>query len=139
MTYPVILSRPSRRTFAKLCAATFATLPLRAIACPSHSLPSEAFSISLELSELGEADGRLQFVIRLSNPAGTPALLTSIQLFAPGDSMPRKARFDLAGADIRPSYTGRLQLERSQNVMALAELADGTFVHDRRFVSLTVA
>lgn len=136
MPYPYTRCRISRRTFTKSCISLLALAPVPTIADPMAVHSIGAFSISLELKSVAGSNGHHSFVIRVANPAGALTQLKSIQLFAPGDRVPRKASFDVAGGDVRPNYSGRLHLESSQYVMALAEFDDGTLVHDRRFASL---
>lgn len=136
MDHSVAHTPVSRRSLLRLFSFGLALSPFFGTAFPSVGRSSGTFSLSLELQSAPEASGSFPFIVRIAHPENAPSRLKSIQLFAPGDATPRKARFAVDDVVTRTVYAGQLTLERSQYVMALAELSDGTLIHDRRFASL---
>ena len=121
-------------------AAAVALLP--AVAVADSNGVSEAVAAFTKGARALEAGLSLEVPEIADNGGAVPVRVAAegarrIALFADGNPYPRVAIFSF-GPLTPPAATIRIRLARSQNVIAVAELADGTFRKATRPVSVTV-
>lgn len=133
---------PTRRDVMRLggAAAAAALFPAGAAADPNGvSQAIAAFTkgaralevgLSLEVPEIADNGGAVPVRVAAGGAR-------RIALFADGNPNPGVVVFEF-GRFAPPAATIRIRLARSQNVIAVAELADGTFRKAARPVSVTV-
>ena len=97
------------------------------------------FSVSIELPASATIGKPVPFTVGIVSPSKAPARVRSVQVFGLGERSPRKAMFELDRQHASTRLTGRVHLGQSQNVMVVAELADGSLVHARQFVRVKSA
>lgn len=125
-----------------LAASVAALLPWRAVAeVPSLEEMIDGFTggaqterdgLELDITDLAENGASVP--VELRAPAGAAALM----LLMPGNFQPHAytARFGPAAGS--PRLATRIRLAQSQEVIALAEMADGRFLEARKRVDVTL-
>jgi sulfur-oxidizing protein SoxY len=120
-------------------AATAALMPV----APAHAATDAAIAaftggatpvpgdITLDIPEIAENGASVP--VTVSAPGAT-----AIALFATANPNPGIATFTFRPLAARPVATTRIRLAQSQDVIAVAKLADGSFVETRAKVMVTV-
>ena len=133
---------PTRRDVLRLSVAAAAALLPAGVAGASNgaseaiaeftggSSPREDGSLLLEVPEIADNGGAVP--VRVAAEGAR-----RIALFADANPYPDVAEFAF-GSLVPPAATIRIRLAESQNVTAVAEMADGTFRRASRRVSVTV-
>ena len=133
---------PTRRDVLRLSVAAAAALLPSGVAGASNgvseaiaeftggSSPLEGGSLLLEVPEIADNGGAVP--VRVAAEGAR-----RIALFADANPYPDVAEFAF-GSLVTPAATIRIRLAESQNVIAVAEMADGTFRRASRQVSVTV-
>ena len=133
---------PTRRDVLRLSVAAAAVLLPAGVARASNgvseaiaeftggSSPREGGSLLLEVPEIADNGGAVP--VRVAAEGAR-----RIALFADANPYPDVAEFAF-GSLVPPAATIRIRLAESQNVTAVAEMADGTFRRASRRVSVTV-
>ena len=133
---------PTRRDVLRLSVAAAAALLPAGVAGASNgvleaiaeftggSSPREGGSLLLEVPEIADNGGAVP--VRVAAEGAR-----RIALFADANPYPDVAEFAF-GSLVPPAATIRIRLAESQNVIAVAEMADGTFRRASRRVSVTV-
>ena len=133
---------PTRRDIMRLGGAAAAAALFPAVAAADSNGVSEAVAAFTKGARALEAGLSLEVPEIADNGGAVPVRVAAegarrIALFADGNPYPRVATFSF-GPLTPPAATIRIRLARSQNVIAVAELADGTFRKAARPVSVTV-
>ena len=133
---------PTRRDVLRLSAAAAAALLPAAVAGTSNGV-SEAIAEFTGASSPREGGGVLLEVPEIADNGGAVPVRVSaegarrIALFADANPYPDVAEFTF-GSLVPPAATIRIRLAESQNVIAVAEMADGTFRRTSRRIAVTV-
>ncbi len=130
---------PTRRDLLRLGAAAVALMPAAAEASNGVSEAIARFTggaepadggVRLEVPEIADNGGAVP--VRIAAPGAR-----RIALFAEANPYPGVAVFAF-GSLAPPAATIRIRLARSQKVIAVAEMADGTFRRTARRIAVTV-
>ena len=130
----------TRRDVLRIGAAAVALFPVGSAAA-SNGVPEAvaAFTggaepvdggLRLDVPEIADNGGAVP--VRVAAPGAR-----RIALFADGNPRPGVAVFEF-GKLVPPDAGTRIRLARSQNVIAVAEMADGTFRRASRKIAVTV-
>ena len=121
-----------------LGAATAALLPLRAMASVEEDIA--AFTggaaageggVSLDAPEIAENGNTVPISV---NAPGAVA----IAVFAAGNPVPAVATFNFGPLAAAQSASTRIRLAKTQDVIAVAKMADGSFVQTSKTVKVTI-
>ena len=130
----------TRRDVLRMGAAAVALFPAGAAAA-SNGVPE---AIAAFTGGAAPADGGLRLDVPeiADNGGAVPVRVAApgarrIALFADGNPRPGVAVFEF-GKLVPPDARTRIRLARSQNVIAVAEMADGTFRQASRKIAVTV-
>ena len=131
---------PTRRDVLRLGAAAVALLPAAA-AADSYAI-SEDVAAFTGGAEPVRGGVRLEMPEIADNGGAVPVRVAAegarrIALFADGNPRPGVAVFEF-GRLVPPDARTRIRLARSQKVIAVAEMADGTFRWTSRKIAVTV-
>jgi sulfur-oxidizing protein SoxY len=119
-------------------AACAAVLPLRAYAAADEAIA--AFTggadvgtggVTLTAPEIAENGNTVP--IEVSAPGAV-----AIAVYAAGNPVPNVATFKFGPLAASQSASTRIRLATTQDVIAVAQMADGTFVSDRKEVKVTI-
>lgn len=94
--------------------------------------------IELGLPQIAEDGSNVPLDLAVASPMTTEDHVTALHVFAERNPQPAVATFRLGPANGRAAVSTRLRLAESQDVIALAELSDGTVHLARRTVQVTV-
>ncbi len=121
-----------------LGATAVAMLPMRAIAAADEAIAAftggaetGAGDITLDAPEIAENGNTVP--ISVSAPGAT-----SIAVFAAGNPTPGVATFNFGPASGSQSASTRIRLAGTQDVVAVAQMADGSFVQTAKTVKVTI-
>ena len=119
-------------------AAAAAVLPLRgyaavdeAIAAFTDGAEPGSGGITLTAPEIAENGNTVP--VEVSAPGAV-----SIAVFALGNPVPAVATFNFGPLAASQSASTRIRLAGTQEVVAVAKMADGSFVEDRKEVKVTI-
>jgi sulfur-oxidizing protein SoxY len=120
-------------------AATAALLP----ALPADAAVTDAILAFTGGATPADGDVTLDIPEIAENGASVPVSVAApgaaaIALFAAGNPNPGVATFTFGPLAARPAATTRIRLASTQDVIAVARMADGSFVQTRRPVMVTV-
>ncbi len=149
----MLSSRPSRREFAIGAAAGVAAVALPA--SPSlaqdqaqawelavRKILGEAKPIdgkmTLELPEIAENGNTVPFTIAVDSPMTDKDHVKAIHIIATSNPQPGVATFRLSPISGKAAVASRMRLQRTQDVIGIAELSDGRFLMTKRPVKVTI-
>ena len=131
---------PTRRDVLRLGAAAAVLFPAGAVRA-SNGVPEAIAAFTKGAAPL-EGGVRLDVPEIADNGGAVPVRVAApgarrIALFADGNPRPRVAVFQF-GKLVPPDARTRIRLAKSQTVIAVAEMADGTFRRASRKIAVTV-
>jgi sulfur-oxidizing protein SoxY len=94
--------------------------------------------ITLDVPEIAENGNVVPFNITVDSPMTEAAHVRSLRVFSTGNPQPLIATFRFSLDSGRAAVSSRLRLAKSQDVVALAELSDGTFVTATKNIKVTI-
>src|SRR5262245_36804426 len=146
-------SRPSRREFAigAAAAASVAALPLSTALAQDQpqawelavrkilgeAKPIEG-KITVELPEIAENGNTVPFSISVDSPMTDKDHVKAIHIVATSNPQPGVATFRLSPQSGKAMVASRMRLQRTQDVITIAELSDGRFLMAKRPVKVTI-
>ena len=101
-------------------------------ATPSQEL------LTLKMPEIAENGNVVSVTLDASAAQEQGKVLTALHIFATDNPWPYVATFKLSKLSGQASVTSRMRLARSQKVMALAAVDDGSFLLAETFVKVTI-
>jgi len=153
MRRTVLSSRPSRREFAigAAAAATLAALPLETVLAQDQTQPWEQAvrkilgdakpidgKITVEMPEIAENGNTVPFTIAIDSPMTETDFVKAIHIVATANPQPGVATFRLTPLSGKAAVASRMRLQRTQDVITIAELSDGRFLMAKRAVKVTI-
>ena len=153
MRRTVLSSRPSRREFAigAAAAATLAALPLETVLAQDQTQPWEQAvrkilgdakpidgKITVEMPEIAENGNTVPFTIAIDSPMTETDFVKAIHIVATANPQPGVATFRLTPLSGKAAVASRMRLQRTQDVITIAELSDGRFLMAKRTVKVTI-
>ena len=148
------LGRRSRRDVLRLAATGLlaaAALPMQirsARATPedveailSERYGDRSFSearIDLDLPEIAENGNTVPVAVAVDSPMTTDDYVKSVTIFAEGNPLPEVAMFHFTPRSGIAQAATRMRLAGTQNVVAVAEMSDGSLYLARKEVKVTI-
>ena len=146
-------NRPSRREFAigTAAAVSLAALPASTVLAQDppqawelavrkilgEAKPIEG-KITVELPEIAENGNTVPFSISVDSPMTDKDHVKAIHIVATSNPQPGVATFRLSPQSGKATVASRMRLQRTQDVITIAELSDGRFLMARRPVKVTI-
>jgi sulfur-oxidizing protein SoxY len=145
--------RPSRREFAigTAAALSVAAPPLSAVLAQDQTQAWELAvrkilgeakpidgKITVELPEIAENGNTVPFSISVDSPMTDKDHVKAIHIVATSNPQPGVATFRLSPQSGKAAVASRMRLQRTQDVITIAELSDGRFLMARRPVKVTI-
>lgn len=144
----------NRREFCKKTSA------LALIACSGATLfaaeEQKVLTVQEAIAKFTGGKGSKQSIVVLSAPeiaenglvvplkvsvemeTSNPLFPKKIHLIAPGNPVPHVCSMSISKRNGRAYMSTRVKLAKSQEIIALVELGNGTFVHDSKMVKVTI-
>ena len=142
---------PSRRGFAIGAAAAIAVaaLPLDTALAQDQAWeqavkkilgeakPSDG-KMTIEMPEIAENGNTVPFTISVDSPMTEKDYVKAIHIIATANPQPGVATFQLTPLSGKATVASRMRLQRTQDVIGIAELSDGRFLMAKRAVKVTI-
>ncbi len=126
----LFIVRPARATPEELEAALRETF---------GDLPIARDKVTLEIPRVAENGGVVPVTVRVDSPMSAQDYVRSIHLFAEKNHLPRILEVRLGPHNGRAVMTSRIRMATSQQVMAVAEMSDGTLWSAAADIEVTVS
>jgi len=94
--------------------------------------------LSIKMPEIAENGNVVSVTIDASQAQDSGKQIKSLSILATENPWPDVATFKLSKLSGKPTITSRMRLARSQKVVAIAALEDGTFLLSEAFVKVTI-
>ncbi len=94
--------------------------------------------VALSLPELALSQNAVPFRVSIDSPMTESDYVKKIHVLASENKAPRIASFFLTPLSGKAEVSSRMRLEKSQVIIAIAEMSDGTFYIGKRKVELAV-
>ncbi len=94
--------------------------------------------IALDVPEIAENGNVVPFNITVDSPMTELNFVRSLRIYSTGNPQPLIATFRFSRESGRAQVSSRFRLAASQDIVALAELADGTFLTTKRNIKVTI-
>jgi len=94
--------------------------------------------MSLELPEIAANGNTVPFTISVDSPMTDKDHVKAIHIVATANPQPGVATFRLSPISGKAAVASRMRLQRTQDVITIAELSDGRFLMTRRAVKVTI-
>ncbi len=95
--------------------------------------------VSLELPRLAESGNVVPVTVKVDSPMTAQNHVRAIHLFAEKNNLPRILAVELGPWNGRPEVASRIRLATSQQVLAVAEMSDGSLWSAAAEVEVTVS
>lgn len=102
-----------------------------------EAVPEEG-KVTLTLDEIAENGNNVPFEIAVDSPMTAEDSIKTLYLFSTGNPQPAVAAFHFTPLSGKAAVKGRMRLARTQDVIALAERSDGTFLVATRRIEVTI-
>ncbi len=154
MTKRVIERTLSRRdAIAALGAGVLAVAGARLIIGPAQASPdsAEAFmskliggratkggKITLKLPPIAENGNTVPLTVSVDSPMTASNYVKTVHVVADGNPNPEVASFHFTPASGKAQATTRIRMAKTQNIIAVAEMSDGSLYRTARNVKVTI-
>ncbi len=95
-------------------------------------------NITLELPQIAENGNTVPLSVEVESPMTDTDHVKAIHIFADGNPAPEVASFYFSPANGVAKVSVRMRLAKTQNVIAVAELIDGSIIQDTTEVKVTI-
>jgi len=94
--------------------------------------------LTIELPEIAENGNTVPFSIAVESPMTDTDYVRAIHVIATSNPQPGVATFRFSPLSGKAAVASRMRLQRTQDVIAIAELGDGRFLMGKRGVKVTI-
>ena len=92
----------------------------------------------IDLPEIAENGNTVPFTVSLDNPMTDKDYVKAIHVIATANPQPGVVSFHFTPLSGKAAASSRARLARTQDVIAIAELSNGTFLMSKRSVKVTI-
>lgn len=132
---PSILSAAEKKKVVGANAMTFTDALNKAT---GGKTPSASSKIKLTAPEIAENGAVVPVKVEVDSPMTDKDYVKRIHVFAAKNSNARCAAVELTPSNGKAYFATRLKLGGTQEVVAVAELSDGTFIQAKQSVKVTI-
>jgi Predicted secreted protein len=101
-------------------------------------IPAEAGKLTLKTPEIAENGNTVPVSVSVESAMSGDDMVESIAILAEGNPNPGVVVFSFTPMSGAAAATTRMRLAKTQNVIAIAKMADGTFYMDKKEVKVTI-
>lgn len=94
--------------------------------------------ISLKTPEIAENGNTVPIAFSVESPMTADNHVTDVMILADGNPRPRVATFHFSEMSGEASASTRIRLAKTQNVVAVAKMSDGSFAMDKKQIKVTI-
>lgn len=98
----------------------------------------EAGKVSLDTPEIAENGNTVPVGVSVESPMTADNYVASVLILADGNPRPGVATFHFTAASGEASAKTRIRLAKTQNVIAVAKMSDGSHFIDKKEVKVTI-
>ncbi|MBL6595914.1 MAG: thiosulfate oxidation carrier protein SoxY [Candidatus Puniceispirillum sp.] len=95
-------------------------------------------AIELDLPEIAENGNAVKVAFSIDNPMTADNYVKTVHVMADGNPTPEVASFNFTPAMGACSASTRMRLAKTQNIIVLAEMSDGSFKQAQSIVKVTI-
>lgn len=95
-------------------------------------------AVKLNAPEIAENGNGVPISVTVDSPMTEDAYVESVALFADGNPLPEVVVFNFTPASGEAYASTRMRLAKTQNVVAVAKMSDGSVFSDTRNVKVTI-
>ena len=95
-------------------------------------------SIELDLPEIAENGNAVKVAFSIDSPMTADNFVKTVHVMADGNPTPEVASFSFSPAMGACSASTRMRLAKTQNIVVLAEMSDGSFKQAQQTVKVTI-
>ena len=150
MKHNLVLNQTSRRkALGILSAAGIATIFPGAVFADAAAVAEKikditgdksvgAGSIELDLPEIAENGNAVKVAFSVDSPMSDDNFVKTVHIMADGNPRPEVASFNFSPAMGACSASTRMRLAKTQNIVVLAEMNDGSFKQAQQTIKVTI-
>ncbi len=97
-----------------------------------------AGKVSLTTPEIAENGNTVPVSVTVESPMSEESYVQSVLILADGNPEPGVATFNFSPMSGEAAATTRIRLAKTQNVVAVARMNDGSFFMDKKLVKVTI-
>ncbi len=94
--------------------------------------------VVLDVPEIAENGNVIPFTASVESPMTAASFVRALRIYSTGNPLPLIATFRFSTDSGKAAVSSRFRLAKSQDVVALAEMSDGTFFMGKRSVKVTI-
>jgi sulfur-oxidizing protein SoxY len=94
--------------------------------------------LTLVAPEIAENGNSVPIAVSVESPMSEDDYVESVVLYAEGNPLPNVITFNFSPASGEASASTRMRLAKTQNVVAVAKMSDGSVVSDTRNIKVTI-
>src|SRR5690606_8805401 len=102
------------------------------------AVPEGPGKLTLDAPEIAENGNTVPISVSVESAMSGDDMVESVMILAEGNPNPGVATFNFTAMSGAAAATTRMRLAQTQNVIALAKMADGTFYMDKKEVKVTI-
>lgn len=99
---------------------------------------AQAGRVSLTVPEIAENGNNVPVSVTVESPMTADDYVQSVALFADGNPLPQVATFVFSPMSGQATATTRVRLAKTQNVIAVAKMSNGSVFQDAKQVKVTI-
>ncbi|KUO69487.1 MAG: thiosulfate oxidation carrier protein SoxY [Alphaproteobacteria bacterium BRH_c36] len=99
---------------------------------------AKAAKVSLSTPEIAENGNTVPISFSVESPMTSDDHVTEVMLLADGNPRPGVATFHFSDMSGEASASTRIRLAKTQNIVAVAKMSDGSFFMDKKLVKVTI-
>jgi sulfur-oxidizing protein SoxY len=99
--------------------------------------PTEG-KLNVDMPEIAENGNTVPFTIKVESPMSDADYVKALHVISSGNPQPGVATFRFTPASGSAMVSSRMRLAKTQDVIAVAELSNGSFLMGRRTVKVTI-
>jgi len=94
--------------------------------------------VSLKLPQIAENGNTVPVTVMVDSPQTADNYVKKIHIVSEGNPTPFIASFNLSPMSGKADVSARMRMARTQNVVAVAEMSDGTFFAAKKQIKVTI-
>jgi sulfur-oxidizing protein SoxY len=94
--------------------------------------------VNVDMPEIAENGNTVPFTIKIDNPMTDANYVKALHVISTGNPNPGVATFKFSPSSGVATVSSRMRLGRTQDVVAVAELSNGSFLMGKRTVKVTI-
>ncbi len=94
--------------------------------------------VSIDLPEIAENGNTVPYTVAIDSPMSDADFVKAVHILAPGNPGPAIATFYFTPQSGAAKVSSRMRLAKTQDIVAVAELSNGTMLVGKRTVKVTI-